>query len=56
MYRIVDTINYPNGASQKKGVLAILDPDQVRAPLPPVSKIRISMPDGSSTILDGRRN
>jgi hypothetical protein len=58
MYTVIDTITYRSGwlrhhpeMSQQEGVLAILDPDQVRAPLPQVGRVLISRPDGSSVAL-----
>ena len=58
MYTVIDRITYSHGwlrhypeMSQLEGVMAILDPDQVRGPLPELHRALISRPDGSSVAL-----
>jgi hypothetical protein len=59
MYTIIDTIEHRSSffrdqpdMPQKEGLLAVLDPDQVRAPFPKVIRVKISKPDGSSLMLE----
>lgn len=33
-------------------MLVILDPDQIRAPLEPIARVRVAKPDGSSAVLE----
>jgi hypothetical protein len=59
MYRVADTISrrsqwlrhHPE-LPQKKGVLVVLDPDQVLGPVKPIVRVRVLRPDGSSGTLE----
>ena len=52
MYTVIDTIEYGAKWSKKEGLLAILDPDQVRAPFTNPGNVRIGRPDKSTIILE----
>jgi hypothetical protein len=59
MWRVTDTItyrakllrDYPN-LPQKEGLLAILDPDQVRAPFGEIDRVIVRKPDASAAVLE----
>ena len=48
MYRVIDTF-------RTSGLFAVLDPDQVRAPFPPITLVHIQKPDGESFTLTVER-
>ena len=46
MYRVIDTFKVGDG------LMAVLDPDQVRAPFPQVAKVRVSKANADTRTLD----
>jgi hypothetical protein len=58
MYRVIDTIQVGRELLQRcpdlpitgEGVLAILDPDQVRSTFPHATQVRATRPDGTTEV------